>query len=122
LKLIYTAISQVFRKAVHKYLQALIVKRVTPRQTVLLFGVVWNNKGAPSIKNKYIMWNTNSQLLMDSADRKKLFRATSWLQTQRSRVRFLTRFSEWQWVWNGVHLVLVRTNEELLERKVAAPV
>jgi hypothetical protein len=26
------------------------------------------------------------------------------------------------WVWNGVHSVLVRINEELLERKVAAPV
>jgi hypothetical protein len=25
-------------------------------------------------------------------------------------------------VWNGVHSVLVRINEELLERKVAAPV
>jgi hypothetical protein len=33
-----------------------------------------------------------------------------------------TRFSEWQWVWNGVHSALVRVNEELLERKVAAPV
>jgi hypothetical protein len=32
------------------------------------------------------------------------------------------RFSEWQWVWNGVHSALVRINEELLERKVAAPV
>jgi hypothetical protein len=32
-----------------------------------------------------------------------------------------TRFSE-QWVWNGVHSALVRINEELLERKVAAPV
>jgi hypothetical protein len=29
---------------------------------------------------------------------------------------------EWQWVWNGVHSALVRVNEELLERKVAAPV
>jgi hypothetical protein len=27
-----------------------------------------------------------------------------------------------QWVWNGVHSALVRVNEELLERKVAAPV
>jgi hypothetical protein len=26
------------------------------------------------------------------------------------------------WVWNGVHSALVRINEELLERKVAAPV
>jgi hypothetical protein len=32
------------------------------------------------------------------------------------------RFSEYQWVWNGVHSALVRINEELLERKVAAPV
>jgi hypothetical protein len=32
------------------------------------------------------------------------------------------RFSEQQWVWNVVHLALVRINEELLERKVAAPV
>jgi hypothetical protein len=31
-----------------------------------------------------------------------------------------TRFSEYQWVWNGVHSALVRINEELLERKVAA--
>jgi hypothetical protein len=27
-----------------------------------------------------------------------------------------------QWVWNGVHSALVRINEELLERKVVAPV
>jgi hypothetical protein len=33
-----------------------------------------------------------------------------------------TRFSEYQWVWNGVHSALVKINEELLERKVAAPV
>jgi hypothetical protein len=33
-----------------------------------------------------------------------------------------TRFSEYQWVWNVVHSALVRINEELLERKVAAPV
>jgi hypothetical protein len=33
-----------------------------------------------------------------------------------------TRFSEQQWVWNGIHSALVRVNEELLERKVAAPV
>jgi hypothetical protein len=33
-----------------------------------------------------------------------------------------TRFSEWQWVWNGVHSALVRVNEELLERIAAAPV
>jgi hypothetical protein len=32
------------------------------------------------------------------------------------------RFSEEQWVWNGVHSALVKINEELLERKVAAPV
>jgi hypothetical protein len=32
-----------------------------------------------------------------------------------------TRFSGWQWVWNGVHSALVRVNEELLEGKVAAP-
>jgi hypothetical protein len=30
-----------------------------------------------------------------------------------------TRFSEQQWVWNGVHSVLVRINEELHERKLA---
>jgi hypothetical protein len=34
----------------------------------------------------------------------------------------LPDFSEQQWVWNGVHSALVRVNEELLERKVAAPV
>jgi hypothetical protein len=33
-----------------------------------------------------------------------------------------TRFSEYQWVWNGVHTALVRVNEELLEREVAATV
>jgi hypothetical protein len=33
-----------------------------------------------------------------------------------------TRFSEDQCVWNGVHSALARINEELLERKVAAPV
>jgi hypothetical protein len=33
-----------------------------------------------------------------------------------------TRLSESQWIWNGVHSALVRINEELLERKVAAPV
>jgi hypothetical protein len=32
------------------------------------------------------------------------------------------RFSEYQWVLNGVHSALVRINEELLERKVVAPV
>jgi hypothetical protein len=32
------------------------------------------------------------------------------------------RFSEYQWVWKGVHSALVRINEELLERKVTAPV
>jgi hypothetical protein len=33
-----------------------------------------------------------------------------------------TKFSEYEWVWNGVHSDLVRINEELLKRKVAAPV
>jgi hypothetical protein len=33
-----------------------------------------------------------------------------------------TRLSVYQCVWNGVHSALVRINEELLERKVAAPV
>jgi hypothetical protein len=33
-----------------------------------------------------------------------------------------TRFSERQWVWNGVHSAFVRINEELLERRVAVPV
>jgi hypothetical protein len=33
-----------------------------------------------------------------------------------------TRVSEQQWVWNGVHSAFVRINEELLVRKVAAPV
>jgi hypothetical protein len=32
------------------------------------------------------------------------------------------RFSAYQWVWNGDHSALVRINEELLERKIAAPV
>jgi hypothetical protein len=32
------------------------------------------------------------------------------------------RFSEQQWVWNGVHSALVRISEELLEGKVADPV
>jgi hypothetical protein len=32
------------------------------------------------------------------------------------------KFSVKQWVWNGVHSALVSINEELLERKVAAPV
>jgi hypothetical protein len=32
------------------------------------------------------------------------------------------RSSEYQWVWNWAHSALVRINEELLERKVAAPV
>jgi hypothetical protein len=32
------------------------------------------------------------------------------------------RFSKYHWVCNGVHSALVRVNEELLERKVAAPV
>jgi hypothetical protein len=26
----------------------------------------------------------------------------------------------YQWLWNGIHSALVRINEELLERKVAA--
>jgi hypothetical protein len=34
----------------------------------------------------------------------------------------LPDFSEWQWVWNGVRSALVRINEELLERKIVAPV
>jgi hypothetical protein len=44
-------------------------------------------------------------------------------RSRRSKVSNLggTRFSEWQWVWNGVHSALVRINEELLEKKVAAP-
>jgi hypothetical protein len=33
-----------------------------------------------------------------------------------------TRSSDYQWVWNGVHSALVRINEELLKRKLAAPV
>jgi hypothetical protein len=33
-----------------------------------------------------------------------------------------TKFSAYQWVWNGVHSALMRINEELVERKVAAPV
>jgi hypothetical protein len=33
-----------------------------------------------------------------------------------------TALNKKQWVWNGVHSALVRVNEELLERKVAAPV
>jgi hypothetical protein len=32
------------------------------------------------------------------------------------------KFSEVQWVWNGVHSTLVRIHEELPERKVATPV
>jgi hypothetical protein len=32
------------------------------------------------------------------------------------------RFSEKQWVSNGVHSAIVKINEELLERNVAAPV
>jgi hypothetical protein len=36
-------------------------------------------------------------------------------------VECVDRVSELQWVWNGVHSALVRINEELLERKVAAP-
>jgi hypothetical protein len=39
-----------------------------------------------------------------------------------SSISGATRFSELQWVWNGVHSALVRINEELLERKLAAPV
>jgi hypothetical protein len=33
-----------------------------------------------------------------------------------------SKFSEQQWVWNGVHSAILRINEELLERKVATPV
>jgi hypothetical protein len=33
-----------------------------------------------------------------------------------------TIFSDYQWVWNGVHSALARIHEELLERKVAATV
>jgi hypothetical protein len=33
-----------------------------------------------------------------------------------------TRFPELQWVYNGAHSALVMIKEELLERKVAAPV
>jgi hypothetical protein len=33
-----------------------------------------------------------------------------------------TRFSEYHWVWNGVHSALVKINEELLEIKAAAAV
>jgi hypothetical protein len=33
-----------------------------------------------------------------------------------------TTFSEQQWVFNVVHSAFMRINEELLERKVAAPV
>jgi hypothetical protein len=33
-----------------------------------------------------------------------------------------TTFSEYQWVCNGIHSALVRINEELLERKVVAPI
>jgi hypothetical protein len=43
---------------------------------------------------------------------------TSWLLTQ-SSIPGAARFSEEQWVWNGVHSALVRINEELRERKVA---
>jgi hypothetical protein len=32
-----------------------------------------------------------------------------------------TRFSEEHWVWNRVHSALVRINDELLERQLAAP-
>jgi hypothetical protein len=30
-----------------------------------------------------------------------------------------TRFSEYHWVWNGVHSTLVRINEELLGGKIS---
>jgi hypothetical protein len=33
-----------------------------------------------------------------------------------------TTFSAKQWIWNGVHSNLLKINEELLEREVAAPV
>jgi hypothetical protein len=32
------------------------------------------------------------------------------------------RFSDWHWLWSGVHSALMRISEELLEREVAAPV
>jgi hypothetical protein len=32
-----------------------------------------------------------------------------------------TKYSVYLWVWNRVHSALVRINEEILERKVAAP-
>jgi hypothetical protein len=46
---------------------------------------------------------------------------SSWLLSQRSRVRFLVlpNFSSNSRVWNGVHSALVRINEELLERKIS---
>jgi hypothetical protein len=31
------------------------------------------------------------------------------------------RSYKWQWAWNGVNSAIVRINEKLLERKVAAP-
>jgi hypothetical protein len=37
-------------------------------------------------------------------------------------IRSPARFSEEQCVWKGAHSALVRINEELLERKVAATV
>jgi hypothetical protein len=40
----------------------------------------------------------------------------------RGSIAGAARFSEQQWVWNRVHSALERINEELLERKVAAPV
>jgi hypothetical protein len=39
-----------------------------------------------------------------------------------SSITGAARFSQYQWVWNGVYSALVRISEELLERKVAAPV
>jgi hypothetical protein len=37
-------------------------------------------------------------------------------------IRGATTFSELQWVWNVVHSALVRINEALLERYIAATV
>jgi hypothetical protein len=45
---------------------------------------------------------------------------TSWLLTERSRVRFPELPDILSRVWNRAHSALVRINEELLERKVAA--
>jgi hypothetical protein len=47
---------------------------------------------------------------------------TYWLVAVPGSIHGATRLSEWQWFWNRVHSAIVRINEELLERKVAAPV